>query len=145
MAINLGNVLVNDLADNAHRILGIGINQSSNTGGPFVVNYTTLTQARSNLINLVLTKKGERLGQPDLGCDIWKWLFEHIIEGEIDTKVEATIMEAVSNWMPYIQINQIFLEYTADDIDRNGFTIEIDFSLVSNPAISDTVSITINN
>lgn len=145
MAINLGNVLVNDLADNAHRILGIGINQSSNTGGPFVVNYTTLTQARSNLINLVLTKKGERLGQPDLGCDIWKLLFEHIIEGEIDTKVEATIMEAVSNWMPYIQINQIFLEYTADDIDRNGFTIEIDFSLVSNPAISDTVSITINN
>jgi phage baseplate assembly protein W len=145
MAINLGNVNTNDLADNSHRIMGIAINHASNTGGPFAVNYTTLTQARYNLINLILTKKGERLGQPDLGCDIWKLLFEPIIDGEIDSRVETTIMDAVTAWMPYIQINQIYLEYTNEDIDRNGFTVEIDFSLSSNPAITDSVTININN
>jgi phage baseplate assembly protein W len=145
MAINLGNVNTNDLAANAHKILGVAINRASNTGGPFAVNYTTLTQARYNLINLVLTKKGERLGQPDLGCDIWKLLFEPIIDGEIDNRVESTIMDAVNMWMPYIQINQIYLEYTNEDIDRNGFTVEIDFSLASNPSISDSVTINVNN
>ena len=145
MAINLGNVNTNDLADNAHKILGVSINRASNTVGPFAVNYTTLTQARYNLINLILTKKGERLGQPDLGCDIWKLLFEPIIDGEIDNRVESTIMDAVNMWIPYIQINQIFLEYTNEDIDKNGFTVEIDFSLASNAAISDNVTININN
>lgn len=145
MAINLGNIKKDDLVENAHKILGIAINRASNAGGPFAVNYTTLTQARYNLINLVLTKKGERLGQPELGCDIWRLLFEPIIDGDIDSRVESTIMDAVMQWLPYIQINQIYLEYTNEDIDRNGFTIEIDFSLANNPAISDSVIINVNN
>ena len=145
MARSIGNVKTADLYENSHKILGIGINQSSNAGGPFLVNYTTLSQAKNNLINLILTKKGERVGQPDLGCDIWKILFEPIIDGEIDGRVEDTILEAVSNWLPYIRIDQIFLDYTAEDIDRNGFTVEINFSLASNPNIGDSVTININN
>jgi phage baseplate assembly protein W len=145
MAINLGNVNSSDLVENAHKIMGIAINRASNAGGPFSVNYTTLTQAKYNLINLVLTKKGERMGQPELGCDIWRILFDPIIDGEIDSRVESTIMEAVAQWLPYIQINQIYLEYTNEDIDRNGFTVEIDFSLANNPAISDSVTINVNN
>jgi len=145
MAINLGNVNSSDLVENAHKIMGIAINRASNAGGPFAVNYTTLTQAKYNLVNLVLTKKGERMGQPELGCDIWRILFEPIIDGDIDSRVESTIMEAVAQWLPYIQINQIYLEYTNEDIDRNGFTVEIDFSLANNPAISDSVTINVNN
>jgi phage baseplate assembly protein W len=145
MAINIGNVKVADLAQNSHKILGIGINTASNTGGPFSVNYTTLSQAKSNLINLILTKKGERLSQPDLGCDIWKVLFEPIIDGEIDTKVENAITSAVEEWLAYIQINQIYLDYTPEDIDRNGITVEIDFALASNPRITDSVTINVNN
>jgi len=80
-----------------------------------------------------------------LGCDIWRLLFEPIIDGEIDNRVESTIMDAVNMWLPYIQINQIYLEYTNEDIDRNGFSVEIDFSLSSNPSISDSVTININN
>lgn len=144
MAINLGNVKVTDLSENSHKVLGIGINTAANSNGPFSVNFTTITQAKSNLINLILTKKGERVSQPELGCDIWKVLFEPIIDGEIDARVESTIIEAVSIWLPYIQINQIYLEYQPEDIDRNGITVEIHFSLVSNPSISDMATITIN-
>lgn len=143
MAINLGNVKTADLAENAHKILGISINRASNSGGPFDVNYTTIKQARSNLINLILTKKGERVGQPDFGCDIWRILFEPIVEGEIDSKVESSIMEAVSIWLPYIQIDQIFLEYDENDIDRNGFRVEINFSLASNPNIGDNITVNV--
>jgi hypothetical protein len=144
MAINLGRVNVTDLEENAYKILGIGINQSSNTGGAFSVNYTTIQQAKNNLINLVLTKKGERVAQPDFGCDIWKLLFEQIVEDEIDSRVEQTIMDAVSVWLPYIEITQIFLEYDENDIDRNGFTVEINFALKSNPNIRDNITVNVN-
>lgn len=144
MAINLGRVNVADLQENAYKVIGIGINRASNAGGAFSVNYTTIQQARNNLINLILTKKGERVAQPDFGCDIWKVLFEPIIEGEIDSRVEQTIMDAVSIWLPYIEITQIFLEYDENDIDRNGFTVEINFALKSNPNIRDNITVNVN-
>jgi len=145
MAINIGNVRVDDLSENAHRVLGIAINQASNTGGPFQVNYTTLQQAKNNLINLILTKKGERVSQPDFGCDIWKVLFEPIIDGEIDSKVETTIIDAVSIWLPYISIDEIFLEYNPETVDRNGLNIEIKFSLSSNPNLGESVTLNVNS
>jgi phage baseplate assembly protein W len=80
MAIELGKVNVTDLTENDYKVLGIGINRSSNSNGIFATNYTTLTQAKDNLKNLILTKKGERLMQPEFGCDIWLVLFEQISE-----------------------------------------------------------------
>jgi phage baseplate assembly protein W len=145
MAINLGRVNVTDLSENAHRVLGIAINTASNTGGAFQVNYTTLQQAKSNLINLILTKKGERVSQPDFGCDIWRILFEPIIDGEIDERVESTITDAVAIWLSYISIDEIFLEYTPELIDTNGFNVEIKFSLASNPNLTDSVTVNVNS
>ena len=145
MAINLGNVRVDDLAENSHRVLGIAINSASNTGGAFQVNYTTLQQAKSNLINLILTKKGERVGQPDFGCDIWRILFDPIIDGEIDERVESTITDAVAIWLSYISIDEIFLEYTPELIDTNWFNVEIKFSLASNPNLTDSVTVNVNS
>jgi len=145
MAINLGNVNTNDLVDNAHRILGIAINTASNSGGPFATNYTTLKQAKSNLINLILTKKGERVAQPDFGCDIWKLLFEPIIEGEIDNRIESTIIDAVNIWLPYLNVDEILFDYDEQDIDSNTIILDIKFSLASNPNMSDSITLNVTN
>ena len=48
MAIELGKVNVTDLAVNDYKVLGIGINETSNAGGVFATNFTTLTQAKEN-------------------------------------------------------------------------------------------------
>ena len=64
MAIELGKVNVVDLAENDYKVLGIWINKGSDSNGIFAVNFTTLTQAKDNLKNLILTRKGERLMQP---------------------------------------------------------------------------------
>ena len=107
MAIELGKVNVTDLSENDYKILGIGINKSSNKGGIFSVNYTTLTQARENLKNLILTKKGERLLNPTFGCDIWKVLFEQLDGNLIENQIETSILDAVSIWLPYLSIDEI--------------------------------------
>jgi phage baseplate assembly protein W len=142
MAIELGKVNVTDLAVNDYKVLGIGINQSSNNNGIFSTNYTTLTQAKNNLINLILTKKGERLMQPDFGCDVWKILFEPI-DDNIEVSIENSIIKAVSIWLPYLNINEIIFDYDENDIDTNRIALDIKFSLTSNPALSESIQINV--
>lgn len=145
MAIELGKVNVTDLVENDYKIIGIGINKSSNKGGIFAVNYTTLTQAKDNLKNLILTRKGERIMNPTFGCDIYKVLFEQMDGGLIESKIESTILDAVSNWLPYLSIDEIIFDYDNNDIDNNRINLELKFSLVSNPNLGESVTINVNN
>lgn len=143
MAIELGKVNVNDLKVNDYKVIGIGIDRSSNTNGIFSVNFTTITQAKDNLKNLIMTKKGERVMYPDFGCDIWSLLFEPIITGEIDDKIEASIIRAVNTWIPYINIDEIIFDYDDEDIDKHQINLEIRFSLKSNENLSETINVSI--
>ena len=145
MAIELGKVNVTDLTENDYKILGIGINKRSSVGGIFAVNYTTLTQAKDNLKNLILTRKGERIMNPTFGCDIYKVLFEQMDGGLIESKIESTILDAVSNWLPYLNIDEIIFDYDNNDIDNNRINLELKFSLVSNPNLGESVTINVNN
>lgn len=145
MAIELGKVNVTDLAVNDYKILGIGVNTTSDSNGVFPVNFTTISQAKNNLKNLILTHKGERLMQPDFGCDIWLILFEPIIEDTIEANIERSILEAVDRWLPYLNIDEIIFDYDENDIDTNKIMLDIKFSLKSNQNIRDSVQINVNN
>lgn len=145
MAIELGKFNVSDLTQNDYKVLGIGINKKSDSNGIFAVNYTTIRQAAENLKNLILTKKGERLMQPEFGCDIWELLFEPISEEVISTQIENSILSAVEIWLPYINVDKIIFDYDENDIDSNKINVEVKFSLKSNPTITESISININN
>ena len=145
MAIELGKFNVSDLTENQYKILGIGINKKSDSNGIFAVNYTTIAQATENLKNLILTKKGERVMQPEFGCDIWELLFEPISEDVISTQIESSILSAVEIWLPYINIDKIIFDYDENDIDSNKINVEVKFSLKSNPTITESINININN
>lgn len=145
MAIELGKFNVGDLTQNDYKVLGIGINKKSDSNGIFAVNYTTIKQAAENLKNLILTKKGERLMQPEFGCDIWELLFEPISEEVISTQIENSILSAVEIWLPYINVDKIIFDYDENDIDSNKINVEVKFSLKSNPTITESINININN
>ena len=119
MAIELGKYNVTDIKENDYKVLGVSINETSTSNGAFAVNFTSINQAKSNLQNLILTRKGERLMQPEFGCDIWKIIFEPIIEGDIESKIEQSILDAVNTWLPYLNIDTILFDYDENDIDTN--------------------------
>ena len=145
MAIELGKVNVTDLAENDYKVLGIGINRSSDSNGVFATNYTTLSQAKDNLKNLILTKKGERLMNPEFGCDVWRVLFEQMDGSIIESQIESYILDAVSTWLPYLNVTSIIFDYDDNDIDMNRISLDIKFALASNPSLTESVQINVNN
>jgi len=145
MAIEIGKVNVTDLTENNYKILGIGINRTSDSSGIFAVNYTTLTQAKDSLTNLIMTRKGEREMNPEFGCDIWKILFEPIVEETINGKIENSILDAVNNWLPYLEIQQIIFDYDNNDIDTNKIVLDIKFALKANTSLSENLTLDIKN
>ena len=74
--------------------------------GFFPGTSTTLTQTSSNIRNLLLTNKGERVGQPDFGCGLLQVLFEPMSDDLLES-VRATIEEAIAFWLPHVTINKI--------------------------------------
>jgi phage baseplate assembly protein W len=74
--------------------------------GPFTSTFTTKDQIKSNLINLLLTNKGERIMNPTFGCDIKKQLFQNITT-DLQQNIINIITEAVSIFMPEIQVGLI--------------------------------------
>lgn len=111
-------------------------------GGFFPTSKTLKEQASSNLKNLLLTNKGERVGQPEFGADITSILFEQITEG-IGDRIEASITEAVGRWLPYITLVNIFTATPEDN--PNTILIQIEFSIaLDDPNAINTITFTFN-
>jgi phage baseplate assembly protein W len=80
------------------------------TGPSFNASFTTIEAVRNNLINLLLTAKGERLSNPNFGSRLKYILFEPN-DGHIIAKIQDAINDAVNEYMSYIKIVSI-------DVDR---------------------------
>jgi len=94
--------------------------------GPFTSTFTTRDQIKSNLINLLLTNKGERVMNPTFGCDIKRQLFQTITT-ELQQKIIDIILESVRIFIPEIQLLNVVV---SPDIDSNSISITIDYKIV---------------
>ena len=124
------------------RYVGIGFPLGFNVDGRlFNQTKTVLEQAKSNLRNLLLTTPGERVGQPEFGCNLIDVLFDQNIV-EISDKVDEIIREAVSKQLSYILINNIFVGSSVDD--SNQLNIQLEFSVTLDPDTFDSLLIQFN-
>jgi hypothetical protein len=55
----------------------------SGSDAVFSSTYTSTEQIRSNLINFMLTNKGERYLNPNYGSNLRRYVFQNMIEGDI--------------------------------------------------------------
>ena len=106
--------------------------------GFFKQTKTTLQQAKYNIINLLKTIPGERLGQPTFGSQLHSILFEPMNEDFSDI-LEDSIRSSLETWLPYINIKNI--EITMPEYNTNQVNITIDFGLSFEPDRFGTVSV----
>jgi phage baseplate assembly protein W len=103
----------------------IGISLPFNASGVFNKTFSTKDQIKSNLINLLLTYKGERIENPEFGADLPRLLFEPISDGTF-TKIQDQIIDSVTTYMPEISLLNIEIN---PDIDRNALYVKVDYKL----------------
>ena len=112
--------------------------------GGYALSKPTLEQASSNIKNLLLTMKGERPMQPTFGSDLFRTLFEPMVDGgEIEEQAEIAINEAMEEWLPYIKIESLDFTSSNDEKDRNIFKITMVFSIVGDPNRFDELTFTV--
>lgn len=122
---------------------GIGITlplQLGNTGY-FEQSFDTLTQVKSNFINLILTRKGERVHQPEFGCDIHEYLFDQLTPENIEG-ARQSVINAVNQWMPFLELLRFELYADSNNIDRNELRLYVGYRLTNSPNIQDEIVLT---
>jgi phage baseplate assembly protein W len=120
---------------------GITLPVKRGNTGFFEQAFTSYDQAKSNLKNLLLTKKGERVMQPEFGSGLHSLLFEQLDEN-LEERLQQTITETVNFWLPYITIDEIDVEMTDEMKDKNMAKMTIGFR-VGNQIDTQEVTFTI--
>ena len=63
-------------------------------------------EIRSNLIHLLLTRKGSRYFLPDFGTGLLEYIFEPL-DGPTFKNIESEIRDSVQKYMPQLQLTNI--------------------------------------
>lgn len=75
---------------------------------------------------LLLTNKGERPFQPDLGCDIRKSLFEPL-DYATSGLIRSQVLDVLGKYEPRIEVDDIRV---SPDEQNNGYDVELYFTIV---------------
>jgi len=107
-----------------------------NKGTYVEITETADAEIRTDLIHLLLTRKGSRYYLPDFGTRLYEYLFEPL-DGPTFSSIEAEIRESVNQYMPNLKLTNITIT-TADDNDLNaGDTANSNTFLVPGPGVPE--------
>jgi phage baseplate assembly protein W len=109
--------------------IAIGVSLPFNgPSGPFNSTYSTKDQIKSNLINLLLTNKGERVMNPEFGCDLSTVLFEGITE-DTSELIKNLINTNVAIFVPEVQITDVIVNIGTDYSNNNSVSVTVNYKL----------------
>ena len=94
---------------------------------------------RQSIKNLIMTDRGERLMQPNIGCDIRGSLFENIDPSTI-LILEQNIKSTLRTYEPRCIVKGVEI---IGNIDRNDLKVKIVFSVINTATLS-TVTVDLN-
>ena len=78
------------------------------------------------MTSLILTNKGERLFQPEIGCDVSGMLFEPLDFGTAGL-IKSSIKETLDRFEQRIAVNDILC---TPDYNNNGYSVEVFYTIV---------------
>ena len=124
-----------DLPENEQ--VAVGIRFPFNNDGVFYSTYTTKEQAKSNLLNLLMTDRGERINELEFGIGIKRLIFEQDIDKDL---LKIRIEEGIDRYIPMIQLTDLKIN---QPLNEHTVKIILTYRLLSNYD-SDAVEINFN-
>ena len=110
MPLNTPPISISPLDLNKNVAIGVVFPLMS--GGTFGQSFTLTEQIKSNIINVLLTEKGERVNQPGLGAGLKKILFEN---NPSSSEIEELISQQLSIYVPEIEVDGIEVEFIENE------------------------------
>lgn len=103
--------------------IAIGVSLPFNGPGVFNSTFTTKDQTKSNLVNLLLTDIGERIMNPEFGCNLKKFLFEGITEANSEL-LANNLANSIAIFIPEITVTNITV---TPNPDYNLIDLTVDY------------------
>lgn len=132
---------VRELDKNKDKFVGIEFPLGRSVTGFFNKTKTLQEQTKSNIRNLLLTNKGERVMQPTFGSDLQRLLFEQYSD-DLRDRIEESIREALGNWLPYVIVNEVFV--IQNEGNPNLIEVSLEYSISIQPDSFDTITFNFN-
>lgn len=123
---------------NLDKNIVVGISLPMNNSNVFPITFSNREQIKSNILNFVLTNKGERLYRPEFGTNIRKKLFEPNVDGYVLR--DSLYSDINKQFMDKIDLEDIII---SSDINSETVNIAILYKLKSEFE-SDLINLTIN-
>jgi phage baseplate assembly protein W len=117
-----------------------GINfpfNDSREGKYLTLSQTADEEIRTDLIHLLLTRKGTRYFLPDFGTRLYEFIFEPL-DGPTFSEIESEIRESVQEYLPNLTITNISITAASEGEEGKGTYINDDYEKVYKvPGISE--------
>jgi len=102
----------------------VGFSLPLNGKAVFKPTYNTRDQIKTNLLNYLLTDRGERVFNTNFGANLRSLLFENIVDDTLDD-LEDTIKSAINDRFPDIVVRETNFDNQSDE-NRINFTLKYD-------------------
>lgn len=124
----------------AKRFINIHYPFKDSTKGFFLeLNDNDTDAIKSDLLHIILTRKGQRLYKPDFGTDLLKFIFEPE-DGMTLTAIKSEITDEVKKYLPNLRIDNVTIEEATDN--EHAAILTINFTITDSIfETSDTVII----
>jgi len=99
-----------------------GINfpfRESFTGRYLDTSDTTDEEVRTDLIHLILTRRGSRYFLPDFGTRLYEYIFEPL-DGPTFSDIESEIRDSVEKYLPNLLITNIEIKDASEGEENKG-------------------------
>mgnify|MGYP000476945379 CR=1 FL=1 len=90
----------------AEDALGANYPIQRSSDGYFDKTFTTIEHTKANIINVLSTKKGERIARPEFGTRLEELLFEPMSE-QLRVDIRQEIERAIERFLPYVTITEL--------------------------------------
>ena len=84
------------------------------------------TAISQSIVNLLLTNKGERMFQPEIGSGIYETLFEPL-DYATAGRIRSEVIDVIGKYEPRIDIQSLVI---IPDYDNNGYSIELSYVII---------------
>lgn len=122
---------------NVYTDIDLSFSAHPNSGD--VTRKVDLNAVKQSVHNILMTSKGEKVFDPNFGCNLRAYLFD-LFSPAIAAKIKAAIRYNLTNYEPRISLISVDV---SEDSDNNSLRITVDYTIKSPDPTADTVSVVV--